>query len=705
MDLFSATGATYEPLASRMRPRSLDEFIGQDHIVGSGRLLRRAIEADKLTSVLLSGPPGTGKTTLARVIAQTTRGAFLSVNAVFAGIKDIRDLIDKAQDLRRLHGRKTILFVDEVHRWNKGQQDALLPWVENGTFILIGATTENPFFEVNSALVSRSRIFQLRPLGPADLEAVARQALGDPVRGYGRYNVQWEAGSLEHLIAVASGDARTLLNAMELAVETSVSPFPPAEGSTLTISLDAAEQSIQRKAVLYDKDGDYHFDTVSALIKSIRGSDPDATLYWLARMVRAGEDPDFVFRRLLVSAAEDVGLADPQALPLVVAAAEAFRRVGLPEGQFHLSQAALYLATAAKSNSTLGYFEALKHLEREPETAVPAHLKDASRDGEAWGHGRGYQYPHAFAEHWVAQDYLPAPLRGQVFYQPSDQGEEGRRRPQVLRRRELVVDLAGDDPGTEVLTWTDDRSLPWRQRLESPATEARAALRDALFERAAPTRHATVWVASDNNGFLLLEALRRCPEGQVWGSLDGPVPAQALHRYLEFLPELLRPVLASSGWGHPPADAPARVDLCLAWGSRLAADWVPPVAAGLTLVVDPDPLGSTRLTSLIMGIKLTEAERRELDDAEEAFLRLRQPSPRPAPYTTEAFSARGRRELSRDRWAGWWTPRGDGRWADHVTARHPGLAARLAEFAQAWPGPEVDWNEAWTLAVLAGGPP
>ena len=321
MDLFDRAGKNYEPLASRMRPRTLDEYVGQEHILGPGRLLRRSIEADRLTSVIFSGPPGTGKTTLARVIAQATRGVFLSVNAVLSGVKEIREVIEKAQESRRLQGRKTILFVDEVHRWNKSQQDALLPWVENGTFILIGATTENPFFEVNSALVSRSRVFQLTPLTDEHLLRIAKQAMEAPDRGYGRFQVVWDEGAIEHLIKVASGDARSLLNAVELAVETSCSPFPPADGSAIRISFDAAEQSIQRKAVLYDKDGDYHFDTISAFIKSIRGSDPDAALYWMARMVRAGEDADFIFRRMLVSASEDVGLADPQALGVVVSAA------------------------------------------------------------------------------------------------------------------------------------------------------------------------------------------------------------------------------------------------------------------------------------------------------------------------------------------------------------------------------------------------
>jgi len=532
VDLFDRAGKNYEPLASRMRPRTLEEYVGQEHILGPGRLLRRSIEADRLTSVIFAGPPGTGKTTLARVIAQATRGAFLSVNAVLSGVKEIREVIEKAQEARRLQGRKTILFVDEVHRWNKSQQDALLPWVENGTFILIGATTENPFFEVNSALVSRSRVFQLTPLTDEHLLRIARQAMEDAERGYGRYQVIWDEAALEHLVKVASGDARSLLNAVELAVETSCSPFPPADGSVIRISLDAAEQSIQRKAVLYDKDGDYHFDTISAFIKSIRGSDPDAALYWMARMVRAGEDADYIFRRMLVSASEDVGLADPQALGVVVSAAEAFRRVGLPEGQFHLSHAALYLATAPKSNSTLGYFDALKSLETEESRAVPNHLKDSSRDAQAFGHGQNYQYPHAFKDHWVNQQYLPGGMASQVFYNPSDQGYEGRLRPQILVRRELVLGSTLVDSDPETLTWTDAKNTPWLRRLEQENGGLLSGLRAVVFETARLQRHQVVWVASDSHGLLLLEALRRTPEGRVWASYPDEEAQRALAEYL-----------------------------------------------------------------------------------------------------------------------------------------------------------------------------
>jgi putative ATPase len=374
------------PLAARMRPRSLDDFFGQEHIVGPGRLLRRAIQADQLSSVIFYGPPGTGKTTLAAVIANTTRSHFETLNAVLAGVADIRRVTKEAQERRALHNQRTILFVDEVHRWNKAQQDALLPWVENGTVLFVGATTENPYFSVNRPLVSRSRVFQFRSLNQEDLYAIARHAVADPERGYGKLRVDLRDDALAHLVDVANGDARGVLNALELAVETT----PPDEDGVIVVDMAVAEESIQRRAVLYDKDGDYHYDTISAFIKSLRGSDPDAALYWLAKMVYAGEDPCFLFRRMLIFAGEDVGLADPNAIRTVTACAEAFDRVGLPEGRFHLAEAALYLATAPKSNSILAFFDALAVVEREQEGEVPRHLKDASRDSEGFGHGQGY---------------------------------------------------------------------------------------------------------------------------------------------------------------------------------------------------------------------------------------------------------------------------------------------------------------------------
>ena len=388
MDLFDSRQTNKEPLAARMRPRNLDEYIGQEHIVGKGRLLRRAIAADQLTSVIFYGPPGTGKTTLARVIASHTKSNFITLNAVLTGVQNIREAIAQAEQHYKLYGRRTILFVDEVHRWNRSQQDALLPWVENGTIILVGATTENPFFEVNKALVSRSRVFQLKPLEKKHLEQAAQAALKDKERGYGRWKVVFQEGALEHLIETANGDARSLLNALELAVETTPenwdpqgNPPQPPEGSEIYISKEVAEESIQKKVVLYDRDGDYHYDVISAFIKSLRGRDPDAALYWLARMVKAGEDPHFIFRRMLISACEDTGLADPYALSVVESCAAAFDRVGLPEGRYHLAHATLYLATAPKSNSSLAFFDALSAVEKE-DAEVPNHLKDGNRDAE-----------------------------------------------------------------------------------------------------------------------------------------------------------------------------------------------------------------------------------------------------------------------------------------------------------------------------------
>lgn len=437
-DLFEAGSAQAnqkEPLASRMRPLTLDEYIGQEHIVGKGCLLRRAIQADRLSSIILFGPPGTGKTTLAKVIANTTKSNFLSLNAVLAGVQQIRDAVSNAEDNKKLYGRKTILFVDEVHRWNRSQQDALLPWVENGTIILIGATTENPFFEVNKALVSRSRVFQLNTLTDEDLKKIALFALTDTKRGYGNLDIKFEEGALEHLIFTAAGDARSLLNAIELAVETSAEADGSKSGSIL-IDLKTAEESIQQKVVLYDKDGDYHYDVISAFIKSIRGSDPDAAVYWLARMTAAGEDPRFIFRRMLISACEDIGLASPGAVSVVAGAAEAFDRVGMPEGMYHLAHAALYLATCPKSNSTQAFFKALEHVKKE-NAEVPDHLKDSNRDSKYLGHGKGYLYPHNYKGNWIPQQYLPDNLKGIFFYEPGDQGYEGKIKDEILKKREI----------------------------------------------------------------------------------------------------------------------------------------------------------------------------------------------------------------------------------------------------------------------------
>ncbi len=434
-DLFQEAAQRYRaanaPLADRMRPRSLHTFIGQQHILGEGKLLRRSIEADRISSLIFFGPPGTGKTTLARIIANTTSSHFLSLNAVLAGVKDIREAIHQAQERLTLHQQRTILFVDEVHRFNKAQQDALLPHVENGTVVLIGATTENPYFEVIKALVSRSRIFELHTLTSDDLYQVAEMALRDEERGYGKLDVHLENRALDHLVSTANGDARSLLNALELAVETT---SPDATGK-LNIDLEIAEDSIQQRAVLYDKEGDVHFDTISAFIKSLRGSDSDAALYWMARMVYAGENPRFIFRRMLIFAAEDIGLADPRALQIATAAAQGFEYVGMPEGRFLLAECCLYLATAPKSNSTLSFFEALHFIQQEQSHDVPNHLKDASRDKEGLGHGVGYAYPHAFRDHYVAQQYLPDDMQGTYFYKPGELGYEQEVANRLIQQR------------------------------------------------------------------------------------------------------------------------------------------------------------------------------------------------------------------------------------------------------------------------------
>ena len=559
------------PLADRMRPRTLDDVVGQDHIVGKGRLLRRSIQADRISSIILYGPPGTGKTSLARVVANSTKSSFESLNAVLSGVKDVREAIDRATERRKLYGKRTILFVDEVHRWNKAQQDALLPWVENGTVVLIGATTENPFFEVNRALVSRSRIFQLKALEATDLMEAARRALADAERGYGKWKVEFAEGALEHLVETANGDARSLLNALELAVETSPEKWPPPEGSAVRVSFAAAEESIQKKAVLYDRDGDYHYDTISAFIKSVRGSDPDAALYWLAKMMRAGESPDFIFRRMLISAGEDVGLADPNAVVVVQACAATFDRIGLPEGHFPLAQAALYLATAPKSNTTLAFFDALKAVERE-DSEIPNHLRDDNRDKEGFGHGDGYVYPHAFREHWAAQQYLPKSLAGRVFYLPSEMGYEARIRDEVLRKREIqaaVVLSEADDETGEILTYSAAAKgrEGWLKRLESGRSALLSADRDALFGAAKPLRHHRILAATADDGLLLWEAVRRAPEGLAAGLVRDERAREALLRYAGTLAEEERPILSIAPSGGFSLPAPGEAEAVFGTGA------------------------------------------------------------------------------------------------------------------------------------------
>jgi putative ATPase len=444
MDLFDHAMkeriAQEAPLAARMRPRTLEEFVGQENIVGEGRLLRRAIEADRLfSSIILWGPPGTGKTTLAMIIANTTQSHFETISAVLAGKPELRRVIEEAHERRKLYQKRTILFVDEVHRWNKAQQDALLPHVETGSITLIGATTENPYFEVIGALVSRSRVFQLRPLQDEEVQSLILNALHDRERGYGNRKVHLDDEALEHLVRVAGGDARNALNALELAVEST----PPDPQGRIAINLNIAQESIQRRAVLYDKDGDAHYDTISAFIKSVRGSDPDAALYWLAKMLYAGESPRFILRRLLILASEDIGLADPIGLVVAASAMQSFEFVGLPEGVYPIVEATLYLATAPKSNSAGAYFKAYKLLEEQGIVDVPSHLQDSTRDAVALGHGEGYQYPHEHPDHHIGQQYLPQGLLGTYFYRPGDQGYETQVQDRLQRWRRAQREALG----------------------------------------------------------------------------------------------------------------------------------------------------------------------------------------------------------------------------------------------------------------------
>ncbi len=426
MDLFShvqeRTLKGKAPLAARLRPASLDEVVGQEEILGKGKLLRRAIEADQLGSLIFYGPPGTGKTSLAYVIAQTTKSHFVKLNAVTSGVNDLRQVVKEAEERLGFYGQGTILFIDEIHRFNKAQQDALLPAVEEGKIVLIGATTENPYFSVNSALLSRSRIFRLQPLTKENIIVLLQKALQDEERGLGTYRVEITPEALNHLAESARGDARLALNGLELAVLST----PPNEKGVRVIDLAVAEESIQEKAVVYDKVGDQHYDVISAFIKSMRGSDPDATLHYLARMLHAGEDPRLIARRILIHAAEDVGLADPQALVVAQAAVQGLEYVGLPEGRLILAEAALYIACAPKSNSVLvGIDKALEDVKKGQYGQVPLHLRDAHYPGAAsLGHGKGYKYPHDYPGHNVKQQYLPEEMKTVRYYQPAMTGQD-----------------------------------------------------------------------------------------------------------------------------------------------------------------------------------------------------------------------------------------------------------------------------------------
>lgn len=410
------------PLAQRMRPRNLDEVVGQRHIIGPDKLLYRAIKADKLSSIIFYGPPGTGKTTLAKVIANTTSADFRQINATVAGKKDMEDVVAAAKNNMGMYGRKTILFVDEIHRFNKGQQDYLLPFVEDGTLILIGATTENPYFEVNSALISRSIIFELKALEKEDILSLIHTAVYDKERGMGAYDAVIDAAAAEFLADIANGDARNALNAVELGIMST----NRADDGKIHITLEVAEECIQKRVIRYDKTGDNHYDTISAFIKSMRGSDPDAALYYLARMLYAGEDIKFIARRIMICASEDVGNADPQALVVAVSACEAVERIGMPEAQIILAQAVTYIATAPKSNASyLGIDKAMAQVAGEKTAVIPPHLQDAHyKSASKLGHGTGYLYAHDYPMHYVKQQYLPDTLVGRRFYEPTDNGYE-----------------------------------------------------------------------------------------------------------------------------------------------------------------------------------------------------------------------------------------------------------------------------------------
>ena len=427
MDLFdymrTNTQEKESPLASRMRPTTLEEVVGQKHIIGKDKLLYRAIQADQLGSIIFYGPPGTGKTTLAKVIAHTTSANFRQINATAAGKKEMEEVVSEAKDALGMYGKRTILFVDEIHRFNKSQQDYLLPYVEDGTLILIGATTENPYFEVNGALLSRSRIFELKALEREDVKELIYRAVTDEEKGMGSYHAVIDEDAAEFLADVSGGDARAALNAVELGVLTTERD---ARDGKIHITLDVAQECIQKRAVRYDKDGDNHYDTISAFIKSMRGSDPDAAVYYLARMLYAGEDIKFIARRIMICASEDVGNADPQALVVAVSAAQAVERVGMPEAQIILSQAVTYVATAPKSNSAcIAVYEAMEAVKSRRSMPVPPHLKDAHyRGAESLGHGLDYKYAHDYPNHYVKQQYLPDGMEGTVFYRPSENGYE-----------------------------------------------------------------------------------------------------------------------------------------------------------------------------------------------------------------------------------------------------------------------------------------
>ena len=435
-----------QPLAARMRPKTLDDFVGQEHILGSGSLLRIAIENDQLTSLIFWGPPGCGKSTLASIIAQKTKSNFENFSAVTSGVPDLRKVIQRAKEIQKLNSRKTILFVDEIHRFNKAQQDALLPYVEDGTVILIGATTENPYFEVNTPLISRSRIFRFEALKDEHIKELLKRALDDKDNGLGNENIEVNDDALNHMVNVSEGDARSALSALELAVKATV---PSSVDSKKILTIEIVEQAVQKRVLKYDKNGNNHYDTISAFIKSMRGSDPDAAIYWLARMLSAGEDPKFIARRLVIQASEDIGNADPMALVVANAAAQAVQFVGMPEAQIPLAQATVYLACAPKSNSSyLAIKRAMKDVSERKAVAVPTHLRDSGYPGaKKLGHGDGYLYPHDYPGHYVEQEYLPKNAQSEPYYVPTENGHEAKFKQRLEKLRNSVN--AGDSEKNE----------------------------------------------------------------------------------------------------------------------------------------------------------------------------------------------------------------------------------------------------------------